>query len=219
MSKRPKTGGDQAPATSCESAAVDGLSALWRSSGGATLFEGLSTVIAMGSLAGNVSRSASSSRSSRWAVVAMLWVDGECFFRCLKSSLPLSLSPAGKAQRKSEIYHGSRETPAPASTGGIGSARGAVRRGAQPPHHAANRPRRNSFRDHRPPVGARMTQDCVARRLSRFGAQDRGAGRAYDLFVYCQPVPWHKSHGRSFPSSDALHSTHRFQPFGFMARA
>jgi hypothetical protein len=74
------------------------------------------------------------------------------------------------------------------------------------PAPRSNRPRRNSFRDHRPPVGARMTQDCVARRWSRFGAQDRGAGRAYDLFVYCQPVPWHKSHGRSFPSSDALHS-------------
>jgi hypothetical protein len=41
-------------------------------------------VIAIGSLAGNVSRSASSSRLSRWAAAAMLWVDAECFFRCLR---------------------------------------------------------------------------------------------------------------------------------------
>jgi hypothetical protein len=56
---------------------------------GAIPFEGLSIVIAIGSLAGSASRNTSSSRLSSWPASALPWLSGECSFRFLKSPLLL----------------------------------------------------------------------------------------------------------------------------------
>jgi hypothetical protein len=42
---------------------------------------------------------------------------------------------------------------------------------------------------------------------------------AHWRLVYRQPVPWHRSHRRSFLRPDSPHRTHRFQSFGFMVSA
>jgi hypothetical protein len=76
------------------------------------LIGSLATVIATGSLAGNVSRSASSSRPSRWTACALARLDAECLFVFFKSPLLLSQPLAGKAQTLRPIYHGSAETQA-----------------------------------------------------------------------------------------------------------
>ena len=106
-SKNPGKGDFPPAITSCGLATVDGLSGLWR--GDAMLIQGLSTVIAIGSLAGNVSRSASSSRSSRWAAAALLWLDAACFFRCLKKLAP-AFAIAGR--QSSDNVSGQTRAPA-----------------------------------------------------------------------------------------------------------
>jgi hypothetical protein len=106
----PTTGGAQITMASCESGGIEGLSGspALRRPPSSTPFDDFSTVIAIGSLAGNVSRNASSSSLSRWTASLRLSPGRLFLFR--KDAPECSNRRTGAHRRRRKVLRGRSAT-------------------------------------------------------------------------------------------------------------